>query len=119
MKTKYVNVIARGFKHAFDVSLSKHGKLGITDVQAHKDFILEELEKEDFEVRRTIGTGTPRICDGPSSDAHLFEPTSLCFDLIPVLFSALVATLMVALNYIAKSILHVCLCPKFDKYTMR
>ena len=41
---------------------------------------LEELEKGDFEARRTINTGTPGICDGPSSDAHLFEPTGLCFD---------------------------------------
>ena len=93
MQTKYVNVIARGFKQAFDVSLSKDDKLGITDVQAHKAFILEKTEKGDFEVQRTIGTGTPGIFDGPSSDAPLFEPTGLCFDL---------ATLMVALNYIAK-----------------
>ena len=34
LQTKYVNVIARGFKQAFDVSLSKDGKLGIMDVQA-------------------------------------------------------------------------------------
>ena len=80
LQTKYVNVIARGFKQAFDVSLSKDGKLGIMDVQAHKAFILEKTEKGDFEVQRTIGTGTPGICDGPSSDAQLFEPTGLCFD---------------------------------------
>ena len=29
---------------------------------------------------RTVGTGTPGIFDGLSSDSQLFEPTDLCFD---------------------------------------
>jgi hypothetical protein len=80
LETKTVDVFAQGFKQAFDVSLSNNRELGVTEVQAHKVFILEEAENSKYNVQSTIGTGDSGCFDGPSSKAQLSEPTGICFD---------------------------------------
>ena len=104
MQTKYVNVIARGFEQAFDLSLSKDGKLGITDVQAlYKAFILEKnRKKEILKFKEQLVLELQAFVMGRR--VMLSSLNQLACDLIPIplLFAALVATLMVALNCIAK-----------------
>ena len=102
LQTKYVHVIARGFKQAFDVSLSKDSKLGIMDVQAHKAFILEKTEKEILKLKEQLVLELRAFMMGRRVMLSSLNQLTCALISIPLLFAALVATLMVALNYIAK-----------------
>ena len=77
---RLVEVVAEGFKQAFDVALFAGGDLGVTDVQVHKVFVMKKEENGRYRLQNTIGTGTTGCADGPSSKAELPEPTGLCFD---------------------------------------
>ena len=86
LESKSVGVIDHGFKQAFDVALSPNGDLGVTDVQAHKIFILQRELNDTYKVKRTIGTGSIGCSDGPAAKAQLSEPTGLCFDFGTAIF---------------------------------
>ena len=75
-----VEVVSEGFTQAFDVALSAGGDLGVTDVQAHKFFVMKKKQNGRYCLQNTIGTGTTGCSDGPSSKAELPEPNGLWFD---------------------------------------
>lgn len=77
---KSVEVVAQGFKQAFDVAVSSDDNIAVSDVQGHKITLLVKVENESYKTVGFIGTGTPGCCDGPATKAELCEPTGLCFD---------------------------------------
>ena len=87
LEAKSVKVVASSFKQAFDVGSSSDGNLGVTDVQGHKTFILEqEQDANSYKVKSTIGTGNVGLSDGPAAKAKLSESTGMCFDFDSVIF---------------------------------
>ena len=86
MEAKSVEVAASGFKQAFDVALALSGNLGVTDVQGHKIFILQQEQNDTYKGMSTVGTGYFGVCDEPAAKAQLSEPTGLRFDFDTAIF---------------------------------